>query len=160
MDSDRWQRIADLFASVLEREPGDRSAFLAHVAAGDDELRREVESLLAHAGGPVLIDRPMLEAAAAVFDAADGLAFAARVGADRATGGMSTGWDARRFSLMTSADLGATSTLPVLRRRIGKRLAIGATLNARYVVRSVSAKAEWASCTKSRTRSKRVRRSP
>ena len=31
------------------------------------ELRREVESLLAHDSAPVLIDRPMLEAAAAVL---------------------------------------------------------------------------------------------
>src|SRR5262245_20088888 len=68
MDSERWQAIAHLYESVLERAPGERSAFLAEAAGADDALRREVESLLEHDGRPVLIDEPMLEMAAAVLD--------------------------------------------------------------------------------------------
>jgi eukaryotic-like serine/threonine-protein kinase len=68
VDSERWQRVAHLYELALEREPGERSAFLAQASAGDDELRREVESLLAHDHAPVLIDRPLLEMAAGVLD--------------------------------------------------------------------------------------------
>jgi len=68
MDSERWQAIAHLYESVLERQPGERTAFLAQAAGADDALRREVESLLEHDGTPVLIDEPMLETAAAVLD--------------------------------------------------------------------------------------------
>jgi len=47
MKADEWQRINDLFHAALEREPAERVDFLAHVCAGDEHLRREVESLLA-----------------------------------------------------------------------------------------------------------------
>ncbi len=67
MDPERWQRVARMYESALEREPAARGAFLAEASGGDDELRREVESLLAHDSTPVLIDRPMLEAAATIL---------------------------------------------------------------------------------------------
>jgi serine/threonine protein kinase/tetratricopeptide (TPR) repeat protein len=44
---ERWQKIEKLFHAVLERTPRERAAFLADACAGDSELRREVESLLA-----------------------------------------------------------------------------------------------------------------
>ena len=71
MDSERWQRVAVLYDSAVEREPSERARFLAVQAAWDEDLRREVESLLAHDCVPVLIDRPMLESAAAVFEEVD-----------------------------------------------------------------------------------------
>ena len=71
MDSQRWQRVALLYDSVIERDPNERGRFLAEQSAGDEALRREVESLLAHDSVPVLIDRPMLESAAAVLDEFD-----------------------------------------------------------------------------------------
>jgi eukaryotic-like serine/threonine-protein kinase len=67
MDPERWQRIAHVYESALQQEPAERGAFLAEASGSDEELRREVESLLAHDSTPVLLDRPMLEAAAAVF---------------------------------------------------------------------------------------------
>jgi serine/threonine protein kinase/Tol biopolymer transport system component len=69
MDPERWQRVARLYESALEREPAARAAFLLDATGGDDTLRREVESLLAQDGTPVVLDRPVLEAAAAVLDA-------------------------------------------------------------------------------------------
>lgn len=45
MDSVRWRRVCDLFDAALERDPAERSSFLAAVA--DLDLRRELESLLA-----------------------------------------------------------------------------------------------------------------
>jgi serine/threonine protein kinase len=68
MDSKRWQLIARVFESVVERDPGERAVFLAQATAGDDELLREVESLLAHDNAAILIERPMIETAAAMLD--------------------------------------------------------------------------------------------
>ena len=48
---ERWRRVQDLCHAALEREALHRDAFLAEACGGDDELRREVESLLVHAGG-------------------------------------------------------------------------------------------------------------
>lgn len=47
MIPERWAQIRQTFDSALERTPRDRAAYLAVVCADDDELRREVESLLA-----------------------------------------------------------------------------------------------------------------
>ena len=47
MKPDRWQQVDALFHAAAERAPVDRAAFLADACAGDDSLRREVESLLA-----------------------------------------------------------------------------------------------------------------
>jgi hypothetical protein len=44
--SERWQQVERLYHSTLEKEVGERPAFLAEACSGDEELRREVESLL------------------------------------------------------------------------------------------------------------------
>lgn len=46
MTPDRWQQIEQLYHSVLRREPTQRAAFLDEACEGDDQLRREVGSLL------------------------------------------------------------------------------------------------------------------
>lgn len=48
MNEERWARIEDLFQRAADLAPDQRPAFLASVCAGDEDLRREVESLLAH----------------------------------------------------------------------------------------------------------------
>jgi hypothetical protein len=48
MTADRWRQVEDLCHEALARAPEHRAAFLATACAGDGELRREVESLLAH----------------------------------------------------------------------------------------------------------------
>jgi eukaryotic-like serine/threonine-protein kinase len=48
MDRERWHRIDGLFHAALELESRERAIFLARECAGDEVLRREVESLLAH----------------------------------------------------------------------------------------------------------------
>jgi TolB-like protein/Tfp pilus assembly protein PilF len=45
--SERWERIKEVFGAALEREPAARVAYLDEVCAGDAEVRREVEALLA-----------------------------------------------------------------------------------------------------------------
>ena len=64
MNPERWQQIDRLLDAALEREPSQRNAFLAEACAGDDELRREVESLLAsHEQGRSFIESPPAELA-------------------------------------------------------------------------------------------------
>src|ERR1700674_3682969 len=46
MNAERWQKIEDLYHSAGQREQDERSAFLAEACQGDEQLRREVESLL------------------------------------------------------------------------------------------------------------------
>src|SRR5437868_5960189 len=46
MDSQRWEQVVELYHQASEREPATRSVFLAEACRGDDELCREVQSLL------------------------------------------------------------------------------------------------------------------
>jgi predicted Ser/Thr protein kinase len=50
MNEERLRQIEKLYHSAREREPGQRSAFLAEACRGDEELRRKVELLLAQDG--------------------------------------------------------------------------------------------------------------
>ena len=47
MNSERWQRINDIFQAAIELRPDERPAFLLDRCAGDDSLRLEIQSLLA-----------------------------------------------------------------------------------------------------------------
>jgi eukaryotic-like serine/threonine-protein kinase len=46
MNPDRWRQIDDLFDAVLDLPDGERERFLSERCGGDEELRREVLSLL------------------------------------------------------------------------------------------------------------------
>ncbi len=48
MTPERWQKIEEIFEAAADLAPRARSAFLDERCDGDAELRREVESLLAH----------------------------------------------------------------------------------------------------------------
>jgi eukaryotic-like serine/threonine-protein kinase len=65
MDSDRWKQVDNLLHAALERPPAVRADFLRQACAGDQELEREVRSLLAsdrQAGS--FLDSPAMELAA------------------------------------------------------------------------------------------------
>lgn len=47
MTPERWLRVEELYHAALERDTFERRAFLATACASDDELRGEVESLIA-----------------------------------------------------------------------------------------------------------------
>ncbi len=49
MTPERWQQIEQIFRTVLELEPAERTAILDRECAGDAGLRAEVESLIASA---------------------------------------------------------------------------------------------------------------
>jgi tetratricopeptide (TPR) repeat protein len=48
MNAERWRRIEDLFHQAADLPPAQRSGFLDEACAGDDDLRRDVDALLAH----------------------------------------------------------------------------------------------------------------
>jgi eukaryotic-like serine/threonine-protein kinase len=59
MNPERFQEVEKLYHAARELEPNQRSAFLAEACGGDEELRREVESLLAHdPAREGMLDRP------------------------------------------------------------------------------------------------------
>ena len=61
MTPERWQQVNEVFHSALEREPPQRATFLSQVCAGDQDLRREVESLIrSHQQEGSFIDAPRL----------------------------------------------------------------------------------------------------
>ena len=72
MNSDRWRRVEEIFHQAAELAPPARPAFLDEACAGDESLRKEVESLLAH-------------------DSEDGATFAGPAGAPQAPGGLAAG---------------------------------------------------------------------
>jgi eukaryotic-like serine/threonine-protein kinase len=50
VSADRWGQVQELYHATRERQPSLRAEFLAQACPNDAELRREVESLLAHEG--------------------------------------------------------------------------------------------------------------
>jgi eukaryotic-like serine/threonine-protein kinase len=62
MKDPRWTTVDGLFEAALERPPDERAAFLSDVCAGDEALRRDVESLLAHnSSARDFLDAPALD---------------------------------------------------------------------------------------------------
>jgi len=55
----RWNRIQSLFLEAMALAPEQRACFLDTACAGDQEMRREVESLIAHDGTD---ERPIADA--------------------------------------------------------------------------------------------------
>ena len=65
MTPERYQQIGEIYHSALELGPKQRVAFLAQACAGDEELLREVESLIAsNEQAGEFIHAPALEVAA------------------------------------------------------------------------------------------------
>ena len=65
MQAERWRKIEQVLKSALERDESQRAAFVKEACAGDERLRREVESLLAYQPqAEKFMEAPALEAAA------------------------------------------------------------------------------------------------
>jgi serine/threonine protein kinase/tetratricopeptide (TPR) repeat protein len=68
MEPERWKRIEDLYHAALDRDESARTAFLQESCHGEDDLRREVESLLYYGQrADSFIETPALELAAKSF---------------------------------------------------------------------------------------------
>jgi serine/threonine protein kinase len=65
MDSDRWKQVDGLLQAVLERQPEERDAFLRNACGADEDLEREVRSLLtAQQQAGNFLETPAIEEAA------------------------------------------------------------------------------------------------
>jgi eukaryotic-like serine/threonine-protein kinase len=58
MTPERWREVTQIYGAVVSRTPDQRAAAVAELCGTDDELRREIESLLESQHGGSLLDRP------------------------------------------------------------------------------------------------------
>ncbi|MEP6534793.1 MAG: protein kinase [Bryobacteraceae bacterium] len=68
MNSERWRQVEDVLQAVLDRPAEEREAYLRQMSSGDEELEREVRSLLAaerQAGR--FLENPAIEVSARVM---------------------------------------------------------------------------------------------
>ncbi len=69
MKAERWQKINELFQTASERPPEERTAFLDEACAGDQELHREVVSLItSYAEAEDFIEAPAFAIAPELLD--------------------------------------------------------------------------------------------
>ena len=68
MKQERWQKIDEILEEALGLAPGERGAFLDRACAGDGELRRDVEVLVAsHERAGSFMEKPAVEVDARVL---------------------------------------------------------------------------------------------
>src|SRR6185503_5755278 len=68
MTPERWQQVKEIFNSAINYRPEERSSFISQACSGDENLRSEVESLIAsHEQSGRVIDKPAFEAAASLL---------------------------------------------------------------------------------------------
>jgi len=68
MNPERLQQIEHLYHAAREREASDREIFLAEACSNDQDLLREVTSLLAQDGSEDPLDQPVSMVAGSLFD--------------------------------------------------------------------------------------------
>jgi len=84
MNPERWQTVKNILAEAIEAGPAERAAYLERRCAGDDSLRREVESLLQHERGAnsrFMNDTALSEVTAILLSADDSPAIGRQFGA-------------------------------------------------------------------------------
>ena len=114
MTTDRRQQILRLYHQALAREASERMIFLIDACAGDDDLRREVESRLAHDPPEDFLAAPALNTVAVLpFANSGGILIGQQIGAYRVdsqlgSGGMSDVYRA------TDTTLGRSVAIKVL----------------------------------------------
>ncbi|HSL53812.1 MAG TPA: protein kinase, partial [Pyrinomonadaceae bacterium] len=68
MTPERWEQVKEIFNSAIHYRPEERSLFISQACSGDEELRSEVESLIAsHEQSGSFIDQPAFQAAATLL---------------------------------------------------------------------------------------------
>src|SRR5262245_39143041 len=91
MTPERWQQIAQLYETALDRSPDTRAAFLAEQCGTDEDVRREVEALLAKSNASLIVDRPLAKTAASVLGVAPRLTPGTTLGPYRVDGLLGAG---------------------------------------------------------------------
>jgi len=68
LSPERWQHIARIYQLAVEVAPAARNAFLSETCGSDDDLRREVDSLLRQDDAAVVVDRSVWSMAVPLLD--------------------------------------------------------------------------------------------
>jgi serine/threonine-protein kinase len=66
--SNQVERVTAVFEAAVLLEPSERLSFVREACAGDSNLRRQVESMLADVDQPIVVDRTVDEAIADLMD--------------------------------------------------------------------------------------------
>src|SRR5579859_696972 len=80
MTPKRWRQVEELFQSAMDRAPALRGTYLDRACGADQELRREVESLLEADNSPIVLDEPAWQAMAELLEGDSALAPGTRLG--------------------------------------------------------------------------------
>jgi hypothetical protein len=88
MTPERWREVERVYQSTMDREPRLRAAFLSEACGSDQELRREVDSLLELNHSPVLVDAPAWQAVAELLTDSAQLAPGTQSDTPRGAGGL------------------------------------------------------------------------
>src|SRR6266516_8016213 len=91
MTGERWREVEAIYQSVMDREPELRQSYLAEACQGDEDLRREVESLLELNHAPVLVDQPAWQAVGELLDNDSSMTAGAQLGPYRIEGVLGAG---------------------------------------------------------------------
>jgi serine/threonine protein kinase len=81
MDAARWRQIEQIYHSALKKDQEHRISFLASACENDEDLLRQVVSLLAESGSTgAMVDRAREAVVGGQVETSNGLALGAKLG--------------------------------------------------------------------------------
>ena len=92
MNKERWQQVNEIFHTALEHDTATREAYVRNATEGDDELLREVQTLLTtHQKAPRFLDQPAWAVAPDLAYGDDGSLVGKQIGTYRIIGEVGRG---------------------------------------------------------------------